>query len=159
MDTDDDIDRCPAVSDKFVAALDVGTTTIRCLILDQSLQLRGSAHDEVQLLYPHAGHVEIDPEDFWKRICATIKRSLIAAGIDANQIAGLGICTQRSTFITWDKVTGQPYHNFITWKDLRADPLVRKWNSSYMLKVGVNLFSESAAIAKVCTRADLALFI
>lgn len=151
MDTDDDIDR-PTVSDKFVAALDVGTTTIRCLILDQSLQLRGSAHDEVQLLYPQPGHVEIDPEDFWQKICSTIKNSLIAAGIEANQIAGLGICTQRSTFITWDKVTGKPYHNFITWKDLRADPLVRKWNSSYMLKVGRNLFTESAAIAINCIR-------
>lgn len=127
-----------AEGDKFVAALDVGTTTIRCIIFDQSLQVRGSAHDEVQLLYPSPGYVEIDPDDFWQRICSTIQRSLSSAGIQANQLAGLGICTQRSTFITWDKVTGQPYHNFITWKDLRADPLVRKWNASFVLKVSGN---------------------
>lgn len=120
---------------RFVAALDVGTTTIRCIIFDQSMQVRGSAHDEVQLLYPQPGHVEIDPEDFWRRIRSTIERSIRDADLQPQQIAGLGISTQRSTFITWDKVTGRPYHNFITWKDLRADSLVTKWNGSLLLKV------------------------
>lgn len=120
---------------KYIAALDIGTTTIRCIIFDKSLQVRGSAHDEVQLLYPEPGHVEIDPDDFWHRICMTVQRSICVAGIAANEISGLGISTQRSTFICWDKVTGRPYHNFITWKDLRADPLVTKWNSSLVLKV------------------------
>lgn len=120
---------------QFVAALDVGTTTIRCIIFDQHLQVRGSAHAEVELLYPQPGHVEIEPEDFWQRIYSTIQRSIVSANLEPHQIVGLGICTQRSTFLNWDKATGQPYHNFITWKDLRADPLVTKWNSSYLLKV------------------------
>lgn len=120
---------------KYVAALDVGTTTIRCIIFDSGLQVKGAAHDEVQLLYPQPGHVEIDPEDFWQRICSTIGRSISNAGLEPNQIECLGISTQRSTFLTWDTTTGRPYHNFITWKDLRADSLVKKWNSSILLKV------------------------
>lgn len=50
-------------------------------------------------------------------------------------ITCLGISTQRSTFITWDKLTGQAFHNFVTWKDIRADSLVKKWNSSFIIKV------------------------
>lgn len=128
-------DESSSRGNKFIAALDVGTTTIRCIIFDESLQVKGAAHDEVQLLYPQPGHVEIDPEDFWQRICSTIERSISDAGLQPQQVAGLGISTQRSTFICWDKTTGRPYHNFITWKDLRADSLITKWNSSYLLKV------------------------
>lgn len=129
--------------EQFVAALDVGTTTIRCIIFDRQLKERGSAHDEVQLLYPQPGQVEIDPEDFWRRIRSTIERSLQNAQVHAHQIACMGISTQRSTFITWDKETGRPYHNFITWKDLRADSLVTKWNSSLLLKViGIVVFFQ-----------------
>lgn len=135
---DQDSDRIS--EDKFIAALDIGTTTIRCIIFDQSLHVRGSAHDEVQLLYPQPGRVEIEPEDFWQRIRSTIQRSIRDAELEAHEIAGLGISTQRSTFICWDRLTGRPYHNFITWKDLRADHIVTKWNSSFVLKVKVGVF-------------------
>lgn len=57
------------------------------------------------------------------------------AKLEISDIACLGISTQRSTFITWDKLTGQAFHNFVTWKDIRADSLVKKWNSSYIIKV------------------------
>ncbi|KAE8604798.1 hypothetical protein XENTR_v10014833 [Xenopus tropicalis] len=51
-----------------------------------------------------------------------------------SQVAGLGISTQRATFITWNKTTGEPFHNFISWQDLRAADLVSSWNSSVLLK-------------------------
>lgn len=57
------------------------------------------------------------------------------AGVDASDILCLGISTQRCTIITWDKQTGKHYHNFITWNDLRADSLVRKHNSSFLMQV------------------------
>lgn len=91
--------------------------------------------EQVELIYPQPGQVEIDPEEFWRRICSTIERSISDAGLEVHQVESLGISTQRSTFITWDTVTGEYYHNFITWKDLRADNLVKRWNSSYLLKV------------------------
>lgn len=62
------------------------------------------------------------------------------ANLTARDITCLGISTQRSTFITWDRETGETFHNFITWKDLRADAMVRKWNSSLTLKVAVYNF-------------------
>jgi putative glycerol kinase 5 len=59
------------------------------------------------------------------------------AGIKPQQIACIGISTQRSSFITWHRETGKPFHNFITWKDVRADGLVRQWNESFKMKVGL----------------------
>lgn len=57
------------------------------------------------------------------------------ANLSASQITAMGISTQRSTFINWSKTTGKHYHNFITWKDLRADKLVKDWNESFTWKV------------------------
>lgn len=58
------------------------------------------------------------------------------SNLSADMISAMGISTQRSTFITWSKKTGRHFHNLITWKDLRADPLVKQWNESLLWKVG-----------------------
>lgn len=57
------------------------------------------------------------------------------ASLSAGQMMGMGISTQRSTFLTWSKESGKPFHRFITWKDLRADNLVKQWNTSITFKV------------------------
>ena len=56
------------------------------------------------------------------------------SGLPRGSIRSIGICTMRSTFTTWDRRTGEEFHNFITWKDLRADRLVRRWNRSLTLR-------------------------
>jgi glycerol kinase len=57
------------------------------------------------------------------------------SGLQPSDITCLGVSTQRGTFVTWSKSTGKPFHNFITWKDLRADALVKEWDSSFWMKV------------------------
>lgn len=89
----------------------------------------------MELLYPEPLYVEIDPDKLWQSIVRTIQNAIKDARLTAAEIACLGISTQRSTFITWSRESGKPFHNFITWKDLRADALVKKWNSSCILKV------------------------
>lgn len=128
---------------QYVAALDVGTTTIRCFIYDRNVQIRGSATEQVELLYPEPHHVEIDPDKLWHSIVRCIQNAIRAARVSVAAIATLGISTQRSTFITWHRETGRPFHNFITWKDLRADALVQKWNGSYILKVNMSDMIEN----------------
>lgn len=120
----------------------------------------------MNLIYPKPGFVEIDPEQLWnsivktiqdavkgeqlkdRKICVLILKSFLIVILDAkleiSDILCLGISTQRSTFVTWDKVTGQTFHNFVTWKDIRADSLVKKWNSSFIIKV--KRFSETNSI-------------
>lgn len=58
----------------------------------------------------------------------------IDAKINVSQLLCMGISTQRGTFITWDRKTGEPFHNFITWKDIRSDQLCKQWNQSFRLK-------------------------
>ncbi|XP_038606802.1 putative glycerol kinase 5 isoform X2 [Tachyglossus aculeatus] len=96
---------------------------------------------KVEILYPHSGWVEIDPEVLWTQFIAVIKEAVQAAGIQMNQIVGLGISTQRATFITWNKTTGNPFHNFISWQDLRASELVKSWNNSFLMKA-IHSFSK-----------------
>ncbi|XP_040423136.1 putative glycerol kinase 5 isoform X3 [Cygnus olor] len=64
-----------------------------------------------------------------------VPATLLSAGLHMRQVAGLGISTQRATFITWHKKTGKPFHNFISWQDLRSAELVNSWNRSLLLKV------------------------
>lgn len=57
------------------------------------------------------------------------------ADADVSDVKVFGLSTQRGSFVTWDKRTGKPFHNFITWKDLRADHLVKSWNNSWTIQV------------------------
>ncbi|KAH8251105.1 hypothetical protein KR026_011590 [Drosophila bipectinata] len=121
-------DRSKAV---FIAALDVGTTCVRCFVLDERCAVRGSAVDAVKLLNPQPGFFEIDPEALWRKIVQVINQAVQDAKLKPTDITCLTISTQRCTFLTWDHRSGEYYHNFITWKDLRADELVDQWNTSW----------------------------
>ncbi|KAM6948517.1 glycerol kinase 5 [Aplochiton taeniatus] len=114
----------------YILSVDVGTSSIRCHVYDKEAQIRGSCITKVNLLYPDCGRVEIDPEDLWQGFVTVVKRAVQDAGLQMSQIAALGISTQRGTFTTWNKSTGVPFHNFISWQDLRATELVRSWNHS-----------------------------
>ncbi|KAK9710958.1 FGGY family of carbohydrate kinase [Popillia japonica] len=118
----------------YIAALDIGTTTIKCYINNSRAETVGNATTNTKLLYPQPGYVEIDPDELWNTIIAVVKEAISCAGLEASSIHCLAITTQRGTFITWHKDTGQHLHNFITWKDIRSKELVEKWNNSYLLK-------------------------
>ncbi|XP_017135367.1 putative glycerol kinase 5 [Drosophila miranda] len=115
----------------YIAALDVGTTCVRCFVLDEKCLVKGSAVDEVELLNPQPGFFEIEPECLWRKIVNVITLAIRDAKLTPAQITCLTISTQRCTFLTWNHETGEYYHNFITWKDLRAHELVDEWNSSW----------------------------
>ncbi|NWU92525.1 GLPK protein, partial [Upupa epops] len=120
---------------RCVVGVDVGSTVMKCHVYDRAATVRGYSCRKVESLYPHAGWVELDPEVLWSQFVGVIKEAIQDAGIHMKQIAGLGISTQRSTFITWHKRTGKPFHNFISWQDLRSAELVNSWNKSLLLKV------------------------
>uniref|UniRef100_A0A9L0S2A9 Glycerol kinase 5 n=1 Tax=Equus caballus TaxID=9796 RepID=A0A9L0S2A9_HORSE len=135
----------------FVLGLDVGSSVIRCHVYDRAARICGSSAQKVENLYPHTGWVEIDPDVLWVQFVAVIKESVKAAGIEMNQIVGLGISTQRATFITWDKKTGNHFHNFISWQDLRAIELVKSWNSSLIMKVQKAVEEDNCCFGTVDT--------
>ncbi|XP_020925228.1 putative glycerol kinase 5 isoform X3 [Sus scrofa] len=135
----------------FVLGLDVGSSVIRCHVYDRAARICGSSAQKVESLYPQTGWVEIDPDVLWLQFVAVIKESVKAAGIEMNQIVGLGISTQRGTFLTWDKKTGKHFHNFISWQDLRAVELVKSWNSSLLMKVQKAIQEENCCFGTVDT--------
>uniref|UniRef100_A0A673WX83 Glycerol kinase 5 n=1 Tax=Salmo trutta TaxID=8032 RepID=A0A673WX83_SALTR len=120
--------------ESYVLSVDVGTTSIRCHVYDKEAQIRGSCITKVNLLYPEPGLVELDPEELWRGFVKVVNGAVQDSGLQMRQMETLGISTQRGTFTTWDRKTGVPFHNFISWQDLRAVELVRSWNNSCTMK-------------------------
>ncbi|MFD2174624.1 glycerol kinase GlpK [Rhodobacter lacus] len=106
----------------YILALDQGTTSTRAIIFDGDLRVVSVAQEEFPQLYPASGWVEHDPEEIWRTVLTTVQTALGTAGLDAKDIAALGITNQRETTVVWDRVTGVPIHNAIVWQDRRTAP-------------------------------------
>ena len=105
---------------KYVMALDAGTTGNRCIIFDIAGNTVASASREFTQMYPHPGWVEHDPEEIWETQLAVAQEAMRRAGAAAKDIAAIGITNQRETTIVWDKNTGRPVYNAIVWQCRRT---------------------------------------
>jgi glycerol kinase len=105
----------------FVAAIDQGTTSTRCMIFNHSGEPVGVHQLEHEQIYPKPGWVEHDPMEIWDRTQDVVKGAMDNAGLSASDIAAVGVTNQRETTVVWDKNTGKPYHNAIVWQDTRTD--------------------------------------
>ncbi|MFN2124493.1 MAG: glycerol kinase GlpK [Candidatus Promineifilaceae bacterium] len=108
---------------KYVAAVDQGTTSTRCMIFNHSGEPVGIHQLEHEQIYPKAGWVEHDPMEIWERTDLVIRGALRRANLTADDIAAVGITNQRETTVVWDKNTGKPFHNAIVWQDTRTDKI------------------------------------
>ncbi|MCL4297695.1 MAG: glycerol kinase GlpK [Anaerolineae bacterium] len=106
---------------KYVAAVDQGTTSTRCMIFNHAGESVGIDQLEHEQIYPKSGWVEHDPMEIWARTQDVIKGAMKKAGITAADLAAVGITNQRETTVVWDKNTGKPYHNALVWQDTRTD--------------------------------------
>ncbi|VFA97677.1 glycerol kinase GlpK [Nocardia cyriacigeorgica] len=113
-------------SNRFVLAVDQGTTSTRAIVYDAAGQLVSVVQREHRQLYPAAGRVEHDANEVRRTVEALIGRAITAAGIDAGQVVGIGIANQRETTVLWDRRTGRPVGNAIVWQDTRTDDLVAR---------------------------------
>lgn len=105
----------------FVGAIDQGTTSSRFMIFDHSGNEVGRHQLEHQQILPQAGWVEHDPIEIWERSSSVVQRGLENAGLQASDLAALGITNQRETAVVWDRTTGRPLYNAIVWQDTRTD--------------------------------------
>lgn len=108
---------------KYVAAVDQGTTSTRCMIFNHAGESVGLDQLEHEQIYPQSGWVEHDPLEIWARTQDVIKGAMKKAGISAADIAAVGVTNQRETTVVWDKNTGKPYHNALVWQDTRTDKI------------------------------------
>lgn len=105
---------------KFILALDQGTTSSRAIVFDHSGLPVATAQKEFTQIYPKPGWVEHKPEEIWSSQAGVATEVLAKAGIDSSSIAAIGITNQRETTVVWDRLTGKPVYNAIVWQDRRT---------------------------------------
>jgi glycerol kinase len=105
---------------KYIVALDQGTTSSRAVILDHDANIVSVAQREFTQIYPQAGWVEHDPMEIWATQSSTLVEALAKSGIRSDQLAAIGITNQRETTIVWNKETGKPVYNAIVWQCRRT---------------------------------------
>jgi glycerol kinase len=108
---------------QYVAAIDQGTTSTRCMIFDHSGRVVAVDQLEHQQIFPRAGWVEHDAAEIWGNTRQVCGGALARADLDASSIAAVGITNQRETTVVWDKATGEPIHNAIVWQDTRTQEI------------------------------------
>ena len=104
----------------YLLAIDQGTTSTRAIVFDAALKPVSSAQQEFSQIYPGPGQVEHDPEEIWTTTVATVRDAMARAGVEARNIAAIGITNQRETTVIWDRESGRPIHNAIVWQDRRT---------------------------------------
>lgn len=112
---------------KYVAAIDQGTTSTRCMIFNKKGLPVCSDQMEHAQIYPHPGWVEHDPMEIWSRTQDVIRNALERGGISPAEIAAIGITNQRETTVVWDKATGRPIYNAIVWQCVRTQDFCAQW--------------------------------
>jgi glycerol kinase len=126
------------MSERFVVALDQGTTSSRAIVFDRAGAIRGVGQREFTQHYPQPGWVEHDPLEIWNSQQEVLFAALKAAGISASQISALGITNQRETTILWNRRTGRPVYNAIVWQCRRTagicDDLIREGHAPLFQK-------------------------
>jgi glycerol kinase len=105
----------------FVAAIDQGTTSTRCMIFDHDGAEVGRHQLEHEQILPKAGWVEHNPVEIWERTASVIASALNKTKLSTTDLAALGITNQRETAMVWNRRTGRPYYNAIVWQDTRTD--------------------------------------
>lgn len=105
---------------KYILALDQGTSSSRAIVFDHEGRICATAQKEFPQHFPKPGWVEHDPKDIWSSEASVIAEAITALGINGLNIAGIGITNQRETTIVWDAETGEPVYNAIVWQDRRT---------------------------------------
>ncbi|HTL30228.1 MAG TPA: glycerol kinase GlpK [Tepidisphaeraceae bacterium] len=104
---------------KYIAAIDQGTTSTRCILFDHASPV-ASAQKEHKQIFPQPGWVEHDAEEIWHRTRQVIREACIKANARRGDIDAIGITNQRETTVVWNRTTGKPYCNAIVWQDTRT---------------------------------------
>jgi glycerol kinase len=109
---------------KYIAALDQGTTSTRCILFDKKGNVVATSQKEHEQIYPKPGWVEHNPEEIRENALGVIAVACIKASASVHDIAAIGITNQRETTVVWNKKTGKPYYNALVWQDTRTENYV-----------------------------------
>jgi len=128
------------MKNKYILALDQGTTGSRALIFNERGKIVRSAYKEFKQYYPKPGWVEHDAQEIWESICHVIKAALIKGHIDPKQIKAIGITNQRETSVIWERKTSKPVARAIVWQCRRTADIcqkLKKYTQTFRHKTGL----------------------
>ncbi|MDO4685513.1 MAG: glycerol kinase GlpK [Corynebacterium sp.] len=108
---------------KYVAAIDQGTTSTRCIIFNHDGEIVSVGQYEHEQIFPEKGWVEHDPMEIWDNTRRSVGAALADSDIAREDIVAVGITNQRETTVVWDKHTGEPVYNAIVWQDTRTNKI------------------------------------
>ena len=108
------------MEEKYILALDQGTSSSRAIVFDKDGNIRSVSQKEFTQHFPEPGRVEHDPQEIWSSEASVIAEALAGMGINGSKVAAIGITNQRETTIVWDVRTGEPVYNAIVWQDRRT---------------------------------------
>jgi glycerol kinase len=117
--------------EKYIMALDAGTTSNRCILFNHRGEMVSVVQKEFQQFFPHPGWVEHDANEIWQTQLIVARDALRKAGITCQQVAAIGITNQRETTIIWDRKTGQPVSNAIVWQCRRTADFTEKLKADH----------------------------
>ncbi|WP_068280127.1 glycerol kinase GlpK [Aldersonia kunmingensis] len=108
---------------RYIAAIDQGTTSTRCIVFDQHGRIVGLGQREHEQIFPRPGWVEHDAQEIWRNTLTVIEEALATTGLGRSDIDAVGVTNQRETTVVWDRHTGEPVCNAIVWQDTRTDAI------------------------------------
>jgi len=111
----------------YVGSIDQGTTSSRFIVFDATGDVISVDQMEHRQIYPQPGWVEHDATEIWRNVEAIVAGALRRKGLDAADLAAIGVANQRETTVLWNRKTGEPVHNAIVWMDTRTDRLVSRF--------------------------------
>lgn len=132
--------------DKYILALDQGTTSSRSVIFDKKGNIVSLAQQSFTQHYPQPSWVEHDAIEIWATQLESAKTVISNANISPNQIAAIGITNQRETVVLWDRQTGKPLHNAIVWQCRRTASFcdeLRKQNCESLIQEKTGLLLDA----------------
>ena len=106
--------------EKYILALDQGTSSSRAIVFDEHGQTKAVSQKEFTQIFPKPGWVEHNPMEIWSSQASVIAEAITSIDINGLNIAAIGITNQRETTIVWDAETGEPVYNAIVWQDRRT---------------------------------------
>lgn len=131
-------------NNKYILAIDSGTTSTRAVIFDHDCHIVGISQQEGRLFYPEPGWVEQDANEVWFETQEVITRVLSKCEINPDQIAAIGISNQRETSVIWDKNTGRPIYHAIVWQSKQTNEICAGWKQyEPMVKEKTGLIIDS----------------
>jgi glycerol kinase len=114
-------------SSRYIAALDQGTTSTRCILFNRQGDVVSVGQREHTQHYPQPGWMEHDAREIWRNTRVVISEALAKASAVAGDVEALGITNQRETTVLWNRRTGVPVHHALVWQDTRVEPLVQRY--------------------------------